>query len=95
MEWMVSHLTESPLFERLPNGALAADPAVPVLINTDEGQKVQRNNGNMYIAVFRKRLDPLEPRAPPPLLSNAVAAEAAAQAGYAPKAGGEKRGMTW
>ena len=42
-----------------------------------------------------KRLEPLEPRAPPPLLSNAVAAEAAAQAGYAPKAGGEKRGMTW
>ena len=74
---------------------LQADPAVPVLINTDEGQKVQRNNGNMYIAVFRKRLDPLEPREPPPLLGNAVAAEAAAQAGFAPKAGGERRGMTW
>ena len=56
MEWMVTHLTESPLFERLSNEALATDPAVPVLINTDEGQKVQRNNGNMFIAVFRKRL---------------------------------------
>ena len=53
---MVTHLTESPLFERLSNEALATDPAVPVLINTDEGQKVQRNNGNMFIAVFRKRL---------------------------------------
>ena len=95
MEWMVTHLTESPLFERLSNEALKADPAVPVLINTDEGQKVQRNNGNMFIAVFRKRLDPLEPREPPPILSNAVAAEAAAQAGFVPKAGGERRGMTW
>lgn len=95
MEWMVSHLTESPLFERLPNGALAVDPAVPPLINTDEGQKVQRNNGNMFIAVFRKRLDPLAPREPPPLLGNDVAAAAAAAAGYAPKAGGERRGMTW
>ena len=95
MEWMVTHLTESPLFERLSNEELATDPAVPVLINTDEGQKVQRNNGNMFIAVFRKRLDPLEPREPPPILGNAVAAEAAAQAGFVPKAGGERRGMTW
>ena len=58
-------------------------------------QKVQRNNGNMFIAVFRKRLDPLEPRETPPLLGNDVAAQAASQAGYTPKAGGEKRGMTW
>ena len=28
-------------------------------------------------------------------VSNAVAAEAAAQAGFVPKAGGERRGMTW
>lgn len=95
MEWMVVHLTECPLFERLPNSALAADPAVPPLINTDEGQKVQRNNGNMFVAVFRKRLDPLAPREPPPLLGNDVAAQAAAAAGYSPKAGGERRGMTW
>ena len=62
MEWMVSHLTASPLFERLPNAALRADPAVAVLPKTDEGLKVRRNNGNMFIAVYRKRLDPLAPR---------------------------------
>ena len=86
---MVSHLTASPLFERLPNAALRADPAVAVLPKTDEGLKVRRNNGNMFIAVYRKRLDPLAPRPEPPLLGNDVAAAAAADAGYAPVAGGE------
>ena len=95
MEWMVSHLTASPLFERLPNAALRADPAVAVLPKTDEGLKVRRNNGNMFIAVYRKRLDPLAPRPEPPLLGNDVAAAAAADAGYAPVAGGERRGKTW
>ena len=91
MEWMVSHLTASPLFERLPNAALRADPAVAVLPKTDEGLKVRRNNGNMFIAVYRKRLDPLAPRPEPPLLGNDVAAAAAADAGYKPVAasGGE------
>ena len=96
MSWIVGHFSESPLFERLPNQALRADPAVRCLIRTDEGLKVTRNNGNMYIAVFRKRIDPLAPREPAPLPNdNAVAAEAARDAGYAPKAGGERRGMTW
>jgi predicted transcriptional regulator len=75
--------------------ALKADPTVPALIRTDEGLKVQGNNGNMYIAVFRKRLDPLAPREPPPPNDNAAAALAASDAGYTPKEGGERRGMTW
>jgi len=95
MEWMVGHLTASLLFERLSRDELRADPCVPLLIHTDEGQKVQRNNGNMYISVFRKRADPAAPRDQPPLLGNDVAAIAAADAGYAPEAGGERRGMTW
>lgn len=95
MSWIVEHFQASTLFERLPRQALRADPAVPALIRTDEGLKVQRNNGNMFIAVFRKRIDPLAPRAPPPPNDNSLAAEAAADAGYAPKAGGERRGMTW
>ena len=49
----------------------------------------------MYIAAFRKRLDPLAPPAPPMPNDNVLAAAAAADAGYTPKAGGEKRGMTW
>ena len=77
---MVAHLTEARSSSACPPGA-AADPAVPPLINTDEGQKAQRN-GNMFIAVFRKRLDLLAPREPPPLLGNDVAARAAAAAGY-------------
>ena len=96
MSWMVEHLSDSPLFERLPRQDLLDDPAVPTLIRTDEGLKVQRNNGNMYIAVFRKRLDPFAPRETPQIPNdNAEAAAAAADAGYAPKPGGERRGMTW
>jgi len=95
MSWIVEHFSASVLFERLPREALRADPAVPALIRTDEGLKVQRNNGNMFIAVFRKRVDPLAPLAPPPPNVNAAAAEAAADAGYAPQPGGERRGMTW
>lgn len=95
MMWIVGHFSQNPLFERLPRGALTADPAVRTLILTDEGLKVTRNNGNMYIAVFRKRLDPLAPREPSPPNDNADAALAAADAGYTPQAGGERRGMTW
>ena len=44
---------------------------------------MQRNNGNMYIAVFRKRLDPLAPKAPAndlaATLANAMAGRRAAQ----------------
>jgi len=95
MEWMVNYLTESTLFERLSRSALKGDPAVPLLIGTDEGLKVQRFNGNMYIAAFVKRDDPSAPREPPQLLDNAEAAAAAADAGYVPKSGGELRGNTW
>jgi tRNA (guanine-N7-)-methyltransferase len=95
MLWQVEHFSASPLFERLPREELRDDPTVPALIQTDEGMKVQRNNGNMYIAVFRKRLDPLAPRGPQLPNDNVAAAAAASDAGYTPKPGGERRGMTW
>ena len=95
MTWLVGHFSSTPLFERLSNEELKADPAVPALIRTDEGLKVTRNNGNMYIAVFRKRIDPLAPQPPSPPNDLAHAADAAADAGYRPQAGGERRGMTW
>ena len=57
--------------------------------------QVTRNNGNMFIAAFRKRLDPLAPRPPAIANDNAIAAAAASDAGYTPKEGGERRGMTW
>ena len=95
MEWMVRHVTECPLFERLSNDELKSDPAVPLLVNTDEGKKVQQFNGNMYIAVYRKRDDPTSPREECAVLDNSIAAAAAADAGYTPKEGGETRGRNW
>lgn len=40
-EWMVQHLTAHPLFERLTDDAMSADPVVALLYeSTEEGQKV-------------------------------------------------------
>ena len=41
------------------------------------------------------RIDPLAPQSPSPPNDLAHAADAAADAGYRPQAGGERRGMTW
>lgn len=91
-DWMVQHLTGFPLFKRVDNGELKKDPFVPLLVQTNEGQKVQGNNGNMFIAVFDRVGEPQRPGAP---LPRDVAAAAAAEAGYAPQPGGERRGMAW
>ncbi|CAI4231001.1 unnamed protein product [Auanema sp. JU1783] len=57
--WMVEHLTEHPLFERLTKEEEAADPVVPMLYeSTEEGQKVTRNEGDKFPAVFRRISDP-------------------------------------
>lgn len=92
-DWMVDHLTRFPLFRRLPNEDLAADPIVALLLLTDEGLKVTRNNGNMFIAVFERLGAPKA--AEEPVLPREVSAAAAAAAGYTPKPGGELRGKTW
>jgi len=58
-EWMVQHLEEHPLFQRLTESELAADPVVPVLFDSsEEGQKVTRNSGEKLLAVFRRLPDP-------------------------------------
>ncbi|KAK9873354.1 hypothetical protein WA026_022159 [Henosepilachna vigintioctopunctata] len=58
-EWMVKHFTEHPLFERLTEEELTADIIVEKLYaSSEEGQKVTRNNGDKYIAVFRRIEDP-------------------------------------
>jgi tRNA (guanine-N7-)-methyltransferase len=57
-EWMVKHFSEHPLFERVPSAALAGDPCIPAMENTDEGKKVTRNKGSKYLAVFRRRAPP-------------------------------------
>lgn len=57
--WMVSHLEAHPLFERLSEVELAADPVVEKLFeSTEEGQKVSRIQGEKWCAVFRRVPDP-------------------------------------
>nr|GLL39399.1 tRNA (guanine-N(7)-)-methyltransferase [Ipomoea trifida] len=54
-EWMKSCLEDHPLFEALSNEELEADPAVKLLTTaTEEGQKVARNDGQTFQAVYRR-----------------------------------------
>ncbi len=58
-QWMVQHLEAHPLFERLSKEWEAADPCVKLMMNsTEEGQKVQRNNGDKWVACFRRLPNP-------------------------------------
>ncbi|XP_071957165.1 tRNA (guanine-N(7)-)-methyltransferase B-like isoform X1 [Antedon mediterranea] len=58
-EWMVTHFTEHPLFERLTEDDLAKDPVVKeVKTSTEEGKKVERNSGSKHMAVFCRVPDP-------------------------------------
>ncbi|CAJ0957678.1 unnamed protein product, partial [Mesorhabditis belari] len=60
-EWMVAHLSSHPLFERLTKEEEDADPVVPLLFeSTEEGQKVTRNHGSKFPAVFRRKENPVE-----------------------------------
>ncbi|CAG9772824.1 unnamed protein product [Ceutorhynchus assimilis] len=57
-EWMVQHFTQHPLFERIEGEELNKDPVVEKLFSsTEEGQKVTRNNGDKFLAVFRRIAD--------------------------------------
>ena len=43
------------MFERLSDEELKKDPIIEVIHNcTEEGQKVERNEGKTYLSVFRK-----------------------------------------
>lgn len=56
---MVKHLSAHPLFERLNDSAMKTDSVVEMLYNsTEEGQKVTRNKGSKWAAVFRRLFDP-------------------------------------
>ncbi|KAJ1373090.1 N6-adenosine-methyltransferase non-catalytic subunit MTB [Parelaphostrongylus tenuis] len=58
-EWMVHHFSEHPLFERITKAEEEVDPVVPLLFeSTEEGQKVTRNEGDKYPAIFRRKADP-------------------------------------
>ncbi|GJQ87783.1 hypothetical protein Trydic_g18640 [Trypoxylus dichotomus] len=58
-EWIVQHFVEHPLFEQVPDVELKDDQIVEKLYSsTEEGQKVTRNNGEKFLAVFRRVSDP-------------------------------------
>jgi tRNA (guanine-N7-)-methyltransferase len=55
--WMVDHITMHPLFRALTAQEISEDKIVPLLYeSTEEGQKVTRNSGKKWSAVFQ-RLD--------------------------------------
>lgn len=54
-EWMVRHLEEHPLFERLDSEWESQDECVAIMRNaTEEGKKVERNKGDKYVACFKR-----------------------------------------
>ncbi|XP_020212800.1 tRNA (guanine-N(7)-)-methyltransferase isoform X1 [Cajanus cajan] len=54
-DWMKSCLENHPMFEALTEKELEADPVVKLLCSaTEEGQKVARNGGQTFQAVFRR-----------------------------------------
>lgn len=55
--WHVETLDSSPLFERIDQSLLEADPCLACMKNTDEARKVKRNNGSMFYAAW-KRVSP-------------------------------------
>lgn len=60
-EWMSGHLEMFPLFERLTREEQSRDPVVALLTeSTEEGKKVARGGGVVYVACFRKIADPKE-----------------------------------
>ena len=61
-EWMVRHFKECESFERVGEEEVRRDECVEVMRGeTEEGKKVERNNGEKFVALFRRRADPAWP----------------------------------
>lgn len=55
-DWNCLHLGQHPMFERIPKEELKDDPCIAAMREeTDEAQKVIRNGGSIWHAVFRKK----------------------------------------
>lgn len=53
--WIVLHMEQHPLYERLPSDEEKADPITPKLYqSSEEGAKVVRNKGDHFLAIFRR-----------------------------------------
>lgn len=58
-EWMVEHFDAHPSFDRLDTAFEEGDECVQVMrIETEEGKKVERNQGTKYVACFKRIDDP-------------------------------------
>lgn len=58
-DWMVEHFENFPLFKRMTDEELSGDVVVEKLYtSTEEGQKVTRNKGDKFLAVFKRVSDP-------------------------------------
>ncbi|XP_053949865.1 tRNA (guanine-N(7)-)-methyltransferase [Anastrepha ludens] len=54
-KWIVQHMLQHPLYERLTNDEENADPITPKLYqSSEEGAKVVRNKGAHFLAIFRR-----------------------------------------
>ncbi|KAG6007482.1 tRNA (guanine-N(7)-)-methyltransferase (tRNA(m7G46)-methyltransferase) [Claviceps maximensis] len=57
--WMVQHLDAHPSFERVSEEEVEKDECVKVMREeTEEGKKVARNQGQKFVALFRRLEDP-------------------------------------
>ena len=56
--WMVLHFEKHPAFERVSKEEEDSDPWVKVMsMETEEGKKVERNDGQKFIACFKRLED--------------------------------------
>ncbi|KAH8360770.1 hypothetical protein KR084_008463 [Drosophila pseudotakahashii] len=54
-KWIVAHMEEHPLYERLTEEEAKSDPITPKLYqSSEEGAKVVRNKGDHFLAIFRR-----------------------------------------
>ncbi|PBP27041.1 hypothetical protein BUE80_DR002051 [Diplocarpon rosae] len=58
-KWMVQHFEAHLSFERVSEEEQEADPCVNIMrVETEEGKKVERNQGQKFVALFRRLEDP-------------------------------------
>lgn len=58
-DWMVSHFDAHPAFERVSEDEQEADECVAIMRReTEEGKKVERNQGQKFVALYRRLEDP-------------------------------------
>jgi tRNA (guanine-N7-)-methyltransferase len=58
-EWMVQHFEAHQSFERVSEEEQEADPCVALMRKeTEEGKKVERNQGDKFVALFRRLENP-------------------------------------